>query len=136
MTNIRGNTGFIRVIGQELTPFNIRTLTVHLGAFDTNFVNSGVKSAVPLPDDYRGSVLEQNLGGLTPGAFKPDGDHRKAAQAIYDVVVGEGVGEGKEAETAMPLGRDMAALMRKIMDDHEHRMEVFGDICNNVYLGK
>ncbi len=86
--------------------------------------------------DYRGSVTEQMVNVLTTGQFTPDGDKDKAMRAVCDVVVGEGVGKGHEAEIVLPLGRDIARRIKEIADKWTHTMEVFGDVCNNVYLEK
>lgn len=121
---------------RELTPFNIRTLNVHLGAFDTKFAASITITKTPFPDDYRGSITEKVLASLTEG-FSPDGDHRKATRAIYEMVMGEGQGEGKEKQAVIILGRDMWRRMQDVLDKTKHMMDApFDEMCNNVYLDK
>ncbi|KAL3958713.1 hypothetical protein ACCO45_006875 [Purpureocillium lilacinum] len=117
-------------------PFNIRSLTVQLGGFDTNFTRALTRTAEPFPDDYAGSMVGKVLGSIEGANFQPDGDHRKAARAIYEVIVGEGVGRGKEAERVLPLGRDMGKMMDRVADATKHSMDTFRDVCDNVYLEK
>lgn len=125
--------GLSRVMAKEVAPFNIRVLTVQLGTFNTNMGNAAVFAKKPLPEDYKGSVTEQMIQVIASGKFQGDGDKDKAMKAVYEVVVGEGVGAGREAERLLPLGRDLAARIKTVQDYYAHAMEVFGDICNNVY---
>jgi hypothetical protein len=51
------------------------------------------------------------------------GDKEKAARAIYEVVVGEGVG----------VGRDVLPRV-ELVDRLDHMLEVFGEVAENVYV--
>ncbi|KAM6509950.1 hypothetical protein FALCPG4_017585 [Fusarium falciforme] len=84
--------GLTRILAREVAPFNIRTLTVQLGGFDTNFTNALRLSSVPFPQDYIGGRTDQVAHSLLGSNYKADGDHRKASQVIYEVVMGEGRG--------------------------------------------
>ncbi|EEU36978.1 uncharacterized protein NECHADRAFT_52060 [Fusarium vanettenii 77-13-4] len=128
--------GLTRILAREVAPFNIRTLTVQLGGFDTNFTNALRLSSVPFPQEYLGGRTDQVAHSLLGSNYKADGDHRKASQVIYEVAMGEGRGEGKEGERVMPLGRDMLLLMNNVFKDMHHQIETFRDIGNNVYLDK
>jgi hypothetical protein len=88
----------------------------------------------PLDPDYNGTVTEKTLEIMSSGKFKPDGDKDKAARAIFEVIVGRGMGEGHENEMFLPLGRDITARVKLVTDRWEHTMKVFGDICNDVYV--
>lgn len=123
-------------MSKELAPYHIRTLTVQLGAFNTGFAGSALVTKTPFPEDYQGSMTEKVLNSLSNGALKLDGDHRKAAQAIYEMVVGEGLGEGKEEEKVMILGRDMWRCMDGVMKQNSRMMDTFEDVCNNVYVAE
>jgi hypothetical protein len=114
--------------------FNIRVLTVQLGTFNTNMLSAFSLGKEPTPEDYKGSVVGKTIEIIAGGKFPPDGDKNKATKVIYEVVVAEGVGAGHEGEKILPLGRDLAARMRQMQDQYTHSMEVFGDICNNVYI--
>lgn len=124
-----------KVLAKEVSEFNVRVLIVSLGAFNTNMVNAVTTSQNPMPEDYKGSVTEKTINAMSSGNFNPDGDKEKAVKAIYEVVMGEGVGAGQEAERFLPLGRDLAARVKQVQDQYSHSMEVFGHICSNVYRG-
>ena len=128
--------GLLKVMSRELAPFNVRTLNVLLGAFNTNFTVGLAVTKTPFPEDYKGSMAEKVIGSLDGGNFKPDGDHQKAARVLYEMVVGEGFGEVKEEETVMVLGRDMWTSMEEVFSRTKHMMDTFGDVCNNVYIEK
>lgn len=87
-----------------------------------------------MPEDYVGSVSDQLMNHITSGNFKADGDKDKAAKAVYEVVVSEGVGAGHEGAKFLPLGRDLAVRVKEVQDQYTQTMGVFGDVCNNVYL--
>lgn len=53
--------GISKVLAKEVALFGIRTLTVTLGTFNTNFANATIVGKNPLPDDYKDSVAEQMI---------------------------------------------------------------------------
>ncbi|KAI1211615.1 putative short-chain oxidoreductase [Annulohypoxylon truncatum] len=126
--------GMSKVLAKEVAPFGIRTLTVTLGTFNTRFSDVTIVGKNPMPDAYKGSVAEQMIDILSSGKLKPNGDKDKAMKALYEVIVGEGVGKGREAERLLPLGQDMTVRVKTVQDYLGHALEVFGDICNNVNL--
>lgn len=121
-------------MAKEVAEFNIRTLTVLLGTFDTLMPTKIKAGREPLPDDYKGTVVGNMIDFMSSGKFVADGDPVKAARAIYEVVLGEGVGTGREAEMFLPLGRDMEARVKLVRDRMEHCWDVFGDVAKNVYV--
>src|SRR4051794_8342167 len=90
-------------MGKEVAPFNVRVLTIQPGIFDTDMGNATMLEENPLPDDYKGSVAKQILQSMASGKFQGDEDKDNAMKAVYNVVVGEGVGVGHEAERRLPL---------------------------------
>ncbi|KAL2138824.1 hypothetical protein VTI28DRAFT_6187 [Corynascus sepedonium] len=128
--------GLSRVMAKEVAPFNIRVLTAQLGTFNTNMGNATILGKNPLPDDYKGSVADQVMQFMASGKFQGDGHKDRAMKAVYEVVVGEGIGAGHESERLLPLGRDMAARIKTVQDYYAHAVEAFGDVCNNVYREK
>ncbi|OJJ95669.1 hypothetical protein ASPACDRAFT_54979 [Aspergillus aculeatus ATCC 16872] len=127
-----GLDALTKILAKEVAPFNIRTLTVVLGTFNTNMLNSVVLGKMSLPKDYKGTVVEQVQRILVNGKLKPNGDKDKAMQALYEVVVGEGVGEGHQNEKLLPLGSDMTPRVRGVQDYLSHALEVFGSVTNSV----
>lgn len=98
--------------------------------------NAAVTQKAPMDPDYNGSRAAQLTALVTGGTLTGDGDTGKAAKAIYEVAAAEGIGAGNEAEICLPLGRDMAIRMKDVVARMEHTMDVFGDVCNNVYVEK
>ncbi|RAH81421.1 NAD(P)-binding protein [Aspergillus japonicus CBS 114.51] len=114
--SVRGRKGGIGwYVLAEVAPFNIRTLTVFF-----------------LLGDYNGTVVEQVQRLLIDGKPKPNGDKDKAMQALYEVVVGEGVGKGHQNEKLLPLGSDMTPRVTGVQDYLGHALEVFGSVINSV----
>ncbi|KAF7177067.1 hypothetical protein CNMCM7691_004715 [Aspergillus felis] len=131
-----GLDALTKILAKEVAPFNIRTLTVVLGTFNTNMLNSVVLGKTPLPDDYKGTITEQTQGLLVSGKIKLNGDKDKAMQALYQVVVGEGVGEGHETEKLLPLGSDMTPRLKGVQDYLGHALDVFGSVTNSADVDK
>ncbi|KAL7904764.1 hypothetical protein GGI35DRAFT_489633 [Trichoderma velutinum] len=123
-----------KALAKEVEAFNIRVLTVLLGTFNTNMGSATILGQNPLPEDYKGSMSEKIMELMSTNKFAPNGDKDKAMKAVYEVVVGEGVGKNHEAQRALPLGRDLAARVQVVQNYLSHAMEAFGDVCNNVHL--
>lgn len=123
-----------KVLAREVAEFNVRTLTVYLGGFNTPFSSSLRTGKEPLSGDYDGSAVGKALEFMHGGKYVPDGDTSKGAKAVYDVVMGEGIGAGKEGEPNLPLGRDMEARVKLVRDRLDHCWEVFGDAATNAHV--
>ncbi|KAL4867452.1 hypothetical protein BDV12DRAFT_171232 [Aspergillus spectabilis] len=121
-----------KILAKEVAPFHIRTLTVILGTYNTNMLNTVVLGKTPLPEDYTGTFTKQVQGLLVDKKIKLNGDKDKAMQAVYQVVVGEGVGEGHGTEKLLPLGSDMTPRLKGVQDYFGHALEVFGSVTNSV----
>ncbi|KAB5578730.1 hypothetical protein GE09DRAFT_559786 [Coniochaeta sp. 2T2.1] len=128
--------GLTKVLHKEVAPFNVRALYVSMGTFGTNMGNAAGVQKAPMDEDYKGSTAETLLNFVTGGKFAADGDVNKAVRTIYEVAAAEGIGAGREDEVALPLGRDLAKRVTEIVDKWNRTMEVFGDVCNNVYVEK
>ncbi|ROV94989.1 hypothetical protein VMCG_08296 [Cytospora schulzeri] len=128
--------GVTKTMAREVAEFNVRTLTCFLGAFNTSMGAKTLGGKEPIAGDYKGTVADKTLQSMHSERFDPDGDTLKAAKAIYEVAIGEGVGAGKAGELFLPLGRDMEARVKLVRDRLDHSWEVFGDIAMNVYVEK
>ncbi|WYZ33725.1 hypothetical protein EsH8_I_000001 [Colletotrichum jinshuiense] len=131
--------GVSKVLAKEMAPFGVRVLTVALGSFDTNMGPTVRLASNKMPPDYEGTALEKVFNLMAASAtsgFPADGDHLKAVQVIYEVITGTGVGEGKEGERMLPLGRDMAKRVDEVVEGWQRTMDVFRDVCNSVHLEK
>ena len=114
--------------------FNIRTLTVVLGTFNTGFLGTSTLGKTPLADDYKGTMAEKVLQLVSTGNLKPNGDRDKAMKALYEVIAGEGVGKGHEQERLLLLGSDMTPRAKGVQEALGHALDVFGTVTNGVGL--
>ncbi|KAI5861576.1 putative short-chain oxidoreductase [Durotheca rogersii] len=132
--------GITRVLAKEVAPFNIRTLTVVLGMFNTNMARATGVGAAPLPADYAGSVVERMVefaaargSAAIPGPPPAAGDKDKAMRAVYEVVLGRGsAGAGRGDETLLLLGADMTARAEGVRAYLGRALEAFKDVTGNV----
>ncbi|KAK4225211.1 hypothetical protein QBC38DRAFT_269236 [Podospora fimiseda] len=127
--------GISKVLAKEMEPFGVRVLVVQLGAFNTNMTNAARVGGVEVAKDYEGTVVDLITKQLTGGGFEPDGDAEKAVKVVYEVIVGEGVGEGRQKEVMLPLGRDMFKRLEQVRDGLTGVMERWEEVCNGVYRG-
>ena len=134
LKNILIRIGLTRVLSKEIAPFGIRTLTVILGTFDTNFGSSASQSKTSLPEDYSDTMSAKIMQAIASGTLKPNGDRNKAMQAVYEVVVGEGRGQGKEAESLLVLGNDMVPRVQVTKDHFQRGIDAFGDMVTSVKI--
>lgn len=124
--------GITKVLAKEIAPFNIRVITVLLGSFNTNMPNAYVVGNNPFPEAYKSTVAGLFLDYIESGKIVPKGDKDKAMKALYQLVVGEGFGAGKEKETFLPLGSEMIPRMTGVQEYLTHAKEVFGEITESV----
>lgn len=116
-----------------MAEFNVRTLTVLLGGFNTGMASAARAGKEPIADDYKGTLVDKTTQFMASGQFVGDGDPLKAAKAIYEVVVAEGVGKEKQGELCLPLGREMEARVKLSRDRLDRCWEVFGEVAMNVH---
>ncbi|KAI1173814.1 NAD(P)-binding protein [Nemania sp. FL0916] len=131
-----GLDALTKVLAKEVASFNIRVLTVLLGGFNTNMPNAYIFGKAPVPEEYKGTVAAQIIDYIGAGKIIPNGDKDKAMKAVYELIVGEGFGAGKEHEQFLPLGADMTARMTLVQDYLAHAKEVFGEVTNGVGVDK
>jgi NAD(P)-dependent dehydrogenase (short-subunit alcohol dehydrogenase family) len=125
-----------KILAKEVAPWGIRTLTVVLGTFNTNMPNAVVLGETLLPEDYKGTFVKQVQDLLIGGKIKPNGDKEKAMKAVYEAVVAEGMGEGKESEKLLPLGSDITPRLKGMQEYYGHSIEVFGAVTDGVCVEK
>ncbi|TVY13803.1 putative oxidoreductase [Lachnellula arida] len=131
-----GLDGMTKVLAKEIAAYNIRTLTVVLGTFNTSLGLNAKFGKTPLPKDYKGTMAENMITWLQSGKVPINGDKDKAMKAVYDVVVGHGIGSGNEAEPLLLLGSDMVPRAKLVQDTIAHSLEVLGRFTNGVNIDK
>jgi hypothetical protein len=118
-------------MAREVKNFNVRILTVNPAIFDTPMIGALQYQSAPLAEDYQKHVVGITLAKMREGTVVADNDTKKGIKAIYEVIVGEGIGEGHESEPMLPLGRDSSRLLREIKAQYEQTLEIFGQVCDN-----
>ncbi|KAF8901509.1 hypothetical protein CPB84DRAFT_1708390 [Gymnopilus junonius] len=112
----------------EISPIGLRSLVVDFGFFRTSVLD-------PNKRDMKGSKIEDyhpivkqmedvvhQMAGTQPG------DPIKGAQAILDVVRGEGQAKGKPFPMELVLGTDCFGTATKEAERHANELEVWKDI--------
>jgi NAD(P)-dependent dehydrogenase (short-subunit alcohol dehydrogenase family) len=123
-----GLDGLTRVLAKEAAPYNIRALTVILGAFDTGMTSRAMMGKIALPDDYKDSTAAHIMQFLSRDDVPPlGGDKEKAVKAVIDLVAGEGIGKGHEGEVLLLLGSDMPVRASVVQESLSHALNVFWD---------
>lgn len=77
-------------------------------------------------------MLQILSGADLPGIKFSLGDKDKGMKAVYEVVVGEGIGAGRESEPLLLLGSDMTARAKAVQQYLGHALEAFKDVTNYV----
>lgn len=85
----------------------------------------------PLDKDYEDKLVGKMLAGMKANAIPPKGDTDKGVRAIYDVVMGQGPGEGHLDQDTLPLGGATYQFMAAKMGRMQQTLDVFGDLCKS-----
>ena len=122
-----------KVLAKEVAEFNVRVLIVQLGSFNTSMPSASRRSEFDA--EYSGTMVDKITSMVSvDGTLKAVNDKVKGARAIYEVIVGEGVGKGLESEFLFPLGQDTLVRIGEVQNRLQHSVEVFGNVSNDVLL--
>ncbi|KAG9239154.1 putative short chain oxidoreductase/dehydrogenase [Amylocarpus encephaloides] len=110
--------GMSEALSNEVRPLGIRVVLVELGAFRTPFSRRCVLPRAVLPGGYEGTELGKMMDVVLKGyaGGQALGDVEKAGEIIFEVVMGEGRGEGMD-RLRLPLGKDSAARWKVVIDE-------------------
>ncbi|KEZ40147.1 hypothetical protein SAPIO_CDS9188 [Scedosporium apiospermum] len=107
-----------KVLAKEVAEFNVRVLVVQLGSFNTSMPSASRRSEFDA--EYSGTMVDKITSMVSvDGTLKAVNDKVKGARAIYEVIVGEGVGKGLESEFLFPLGQDTLSFQNLAVDPTE-----------------
>ncbi|RAH71914.1 putative short chain oxidoreductase/dehydrogenase [Aspergillus aculeatinus CBS 121060] len=116
----------------ELSPFGIRVLLVEPGAFRTNFLGQNAVSYQPPSDPYLGTAVEKTQQYLHSENGKQPGDPEKAAERIYEVVMGEGMAKDKKQYLRLVLGNKAYENARLKVADLSENFLALEDISRST----
>ncbi|KAJ3561501.1 hypothetical protein NP233_g10157 [Leucocoprinus birnbaumii] len=122
---------FSENLSVELAPFNIRTLLVEPGSFRTEGIYShGWNTNNEIPEYEPLRTKARAIHASIPGNER--GDPNKAANAIIDVVRGEGVAKGREWPNYLVLGSDAELAIRNKCNVMFNVLDKWGDVTRGV----
>ncbi|PKS06191.1 hypothetical protein jhhlp_007508 [Lomentospora prolificans] len=84
--------------------------------------------------EYSGTVMEKVTSIVTGNKLERISDKVKGAKAIYEVIIGEGIGKGLEREVRFPLGKDAVVRVGEVRDKLIHAAGIFGSISEQVAI--
>lgn len=110
-------------LSKEVAAFGIRVLIVEPGAIRTQFLTSTNVNFTEPSTPYQSGVAGQTLETYKNMDGKQGGSPEKAAQAIFDVVMGTGRAQGKRKVLRLLQGKDchqrVRAKVQNVIDDLE-----------------
>lgn len=128
---------FAEALGPEVEQFGIKVTCVDPGFFRTRMVNANniKKASVSLAAYDNEDSPARNTKNMFLGKDgAQQGDTRKAAKIICDVVAGTGVAAGKEFPPKLLLGPDCYTAVSKKLQYMLHMFEEWKDITCSTDL--
>ncbi|KAI0903437.1 putative short-chain dehydrogenase [Ustulina deusta] len=122
--------GVSESLASEVASFGIAVLIVNPGAFRTNFLGQMQVSEIPLPDDYKSSIVGSMIEKFAKSDGAQSGDPEKAVERIFEIVTGEGMaGELKGKVQRLVLGEDAFTRMKTNNDKFVHDFTVGKEVA-------
>ncbi|CAF9903713.1 MAG: hypothetical protein ALECFALPRED_002940 [Alectoria fallacina] len=107
-----------KVLAKEVAPFNTRalTMTMVLTTFNTNMGKAAMLGKNSLSDDDKASVAKQMIRYISSGKIVSNGDKENFVKAVYEVVVGEGTGVGRQSRAVPPTRHGHDSLSSTVQE--------------------
>lgn len=128
-------------LAPELSPFGIRVILVEPGAFRTEFLSSAnlqLASGGSWLEEYQGdnpaSAVVKRMQGY---AGKQPGDPQKAAQRLYEVVSGTGMGENLKGKgldgkvLRVTMGSDSLGRLKTAIELRQETLKDVADLAKS-----
>jgi NAD(P)-dependent dehydrogenase (short-subunit alcohol dehydrogenase family) len=93
-------------IAGEVKGFGIRVHIVQPGPFRTNFLRENSRRSGEHVGNKRIDDYEDYVAGMKQLNNNQEGDPEKGMQIVYDIIMGTGIGAGKEWTLRVPLGSE------------------------------
>ncbi|KAK7934748.1 hypothetical protein PG985_000243 [Apiospora marii] len=127
-----GLDAVMKTFALEVKDFNVRMLNVNPGTFDTGMANALQYQAAAIDGAYEDKAVGKMLSYMKSGTAKLNGDVQKGVQAMYDVVMGVGPGEGRLNEPHLPLGAGAAYFVSQQAAAAQRTLAAFGELSKSV----
>ncbi|OBZ65295.1 3-oxoacyl-[acyl-carrier-protein] reductase FabG [Grifola frondosa] len=92
------NAGISETLNEEIAHLGLRSINVELGYFNTEVIPNATQCILSLPAGHAFADRDPGFHGYEPG------DPAKGADAIVDIVRGEGFAKGREIPPTIGLG--------------------------------
>jgi NAD(P)-dependent dehydrogenase (short-subunit alcohol dehydrogenase family) len=117
----------------ELAPLGIQATVIEPGYFRTGFLNAGGQ----VPSQKTLQCYQESAAGATRtmlGAYggQQPGDVEKGAKVVVDVLMMEGVAEGREVPMRVALGSDSPVVIGRKCRDTLKLLEEWDGITNKT----
>ena len=116
----------------EVASFGIRVLLVEPGAFKTNFLSADATVPMPVSQAYKGTIVETFTKHFKELEGKQKGDTDKGVSRIYDAIMGEGWGKGKEQYLRLLIGADCYQRASNAVREKLENVEAMKEIAEST----
>ncbi|KAL7268218.1 hypothetical protein RUND412_009170 [Rhizina undulata] len=126
---------FALTLSHELEPFNIKSILIQPGYFQTSFLGGASQFTTPHISDYNAQneafsayFNSELVNGQSQGV-------RKGAQVVYEVITSTGRAEGRKAPKEFLLGSDAVANAEKMMENLKEGLEAWREVSTEGFPG-
>ncbi|KAH8803302.1 hypothetical protein F5884DRAFT_683927 [Xylogone sp. PMI_703] len=131
--------GMTQALASEIKPFGIRTFIIQPGTFTTNMQNAIVFTEKPTSPHYLNTDVGKYLSVFSGDVVthKSPNDVNKGARAIFEVVTGTGLAEGKEEliktpYIRVPISANCANMVSKHIENLQRSHDVFKEVWEST----
>lgn len=125
--------GLSLTLNNEISPFNIKTCPIEPGYFRTSLLAGTGSIILPntIIEDYR-EINDTVKSFLIERDHKQNGDPKRAAQVIYDVLTSTGVAKGRKIPKTLALGSDAVELVTRENEEFNTRIKEWAAISEST----
>jgi len=127
--------GLSQVLHAEISPLGLRSVIVEPGHFRTNLHVVATSSYEKRIGDYT-PTTETYFQTYKSMVGKQPGDPNRAVEVILDLVRGEGVAQGREVPTTLPLGSDALEMVGNVCKATIGTLEEWKNVINSTDVAK
>ncbi|KAK8032305.1 hypothetical protein PG990_002039 [Apiospora arundinis] len=121
----------MKTFAVEVKDFNVRMLNVNPGTFDTGMTHQLQYQAAEVDPAYNEVNTGKMLALMKSGQGDLRGDVAKGVQAMYDVIMGVGPGEGHLNEKHLPLGLGAAYFVSQQAAAAQSTLAAFRELAKS-----